>query len=1151
MWLTSIETVGALNLVKMVKSSLWVRGSACLCAVLYGLSPLGAERARAFGGFWSSADARVGQSAEQIVFVDHPDATITAVVRIRYVGPAKTFAWILPVPGRPKVSISSSAVFERLEAATAPQYWVEQTIEDACKDAQPGEAPGAGPGLEAPAGPSVTAPGGVAVVDQGAVGPYQYVTLQASAKRGDPARAALEWLRAHGFAADGGELLAPYLREGQNLLAFKLIGAADGGAIRPLMLTYEREQPSIPLLPSAHAARAPMPVQVWVFGPSQAVPENYRSLVLNDARIDWLTASSFPKGTLPANGVGPFRPQMHKPINYDALVSDAVNEAGGRAFVTELGGPASQYRSKVWSDLDAWQLKILLSQTFADSVDLVAQAKLYYGNWDGWLDTLKQTVALPKGVTPQAFSDNPARYRGQAKVDAGKFLVVLQEQVVKPVTDVASMLNGTPYLTRLFSTVTFDTSSVATTIDPVFTYNADLAQVSQVHIAKQTIECDGSLALDAAPWRVVLPQDGVVRGAALLGWPAAPEGMPFNLKVVMLSNRGAGTVLVDNSALIGKLLYERALRVGHGEALPPRPQVGVRIGGMQTVSAPITHDAKGYATSAPKPYVSQSAPKSGAARISGGGRCSVARVSASGSRGNGLWLAGVLALLALRRRAARTGFGLACAWAVLLCCACRDEGPAGARNVGTAAPRDPRELTREQLRNPDSCKECHPIHFRDWSSSMHAYSARDPVFIAMNQRGQRETHGELGDLCIKCHAPMAVVDKLSKDGLNLDQLPDRQRGVSCYFCHNVTGIEGDHNAMLTLGNDTIMRGPIADPFTPHAHLAEPSEVFDQNHPRSSAMCGGCHDLVLPNGVHLERTFQEYRDGLFSKSATGKPPPFETCVSCHMPGARGAAAEVPGAPERLMHEHLWPGIDVPLIDAPNSAALRSAVEDCQLGAQSFSYFSLEVTPPDLFSFQLETNAGHNQPSGASQDRRMWLEFLAYDKDGKLLDASSGNIGDDDPEDKHERDPSYDPHLLMFRDRIFDAQAKEVHMFWEAAPSPEHPDGFEASALPVASTTYVEGKHSVFKQYRASGPDGTLPARVTARLRMRAIARDVLDDLVASGDLDPAIAGRMPTLNFGAKIEWTPNAGMMKTVYTSVKSECGRYRCLLDPSLPACR
>ena len=1108
-----------------------------LCVAVCWLCPLGAERARAFGGLWSAPTGKVAQSAAQILFVDNPDSTVTAVVRVRYVGPAKTFAWLVPVPGTPKVSVSSSAVFERLDAATAPQYWAEQTVENTCSDARqdtsvPQDRLGPGP----------------AVLDQGAAGPYQYVTLKASSNADDPARAALDWLRASGFTADGSELLAKYLRDGYNVLAFKLSDAADAGAIRPLMLTYERERPSIPLLPIAHAARGPMPMQVWVFGPSQAVPENHASLVLNDARIDWLTAARFPVGTLPANGIGPAGPQLQKPGNYDALVSDAVKEAGGRAFVTELGGPASQYRSKLWSDLDASQLDDLVRQTYADGVDAVAQAKLHYGSWDGWTETLKASVSLPHGVTLRAFSEDPAQYRGRARVDTRRFLQLLQEKVIKPVTDAAALLRGTPYLTRLFTVVSPDASMV----DPVFTYNPDLAQVDRVHIAKLAVECQPSLSLREAPWRMVLPQDGVVRGAGLGAWPAAPQSMPYNLKIVMLSDHGAGSVIADHSEALGDQLYAGSKRAGQGEALPPRPQVGVRIGGTQTVRTP--------PSIAPQPEVKASAPRPGAARVSGGPRCSVTRVSASASGSGWCWLAIALGLRGLHSR--RRGLARNAAqpsrvrrggWSLvlLLCCACRGSAPERARTDHAAPATPSRALTPEQLRDPESCKGCHPVHYREWSSSMHAYSARDPVFIAMNQRGQRETHGKLGDLCIKCHAPMAVVDKLSKDGLNLDRLPDRQRGVSCYFCHNATGIEGDHNAMLTLGKDRTMRGPIADPFASRAHLAEPSDLFDENSPRSSALCGGCHDLVLPNGVHLERTFKEFREGLFSKSATGQPPQFATCVSCHMPFSAGAAAEVPGAPERMLHEHLWPGIDLPLIDFPNSAALRSAVEDCQLGALSLSYFTLEVTPPDLFSFQLETNAGHNQPSGAAQDRRMWLEFLAYDADGKLLDASSGNIADDEPEDEHDRDPNHDPHLLMFRDRIFDAQAKPVHMFWEAAPSKEHPEGFEGSALPVSSTTYIEGKHTILKQYRASDSQGKPPARVTARLRMRAIGQDVLNDLVASGDLEPAIARRMPTLSFGAKIEWTPAIGMQKTVYTSVKPDCEKYRCMLDPSLPSCR
>jgi hypothetical protein len=110
------------------------------------------------------------------------------------------------------------------------------------------------------------------------------------------------------------------------------------------------------------------------------------------------------------------------------------------------------------------------------------------------------------------------------------------------------------------------------------------------------------------------------------------------------------------------------------------------------------------------------------------------------------------------------------------------------------------------------------------------------------------------------------------------------------------------------------------------------------------------------------------------------------------------------------------------------------------------------------------------------------------------------------------------------------------------------------LPVATTTYIQGKHAVIKQYRlrGRGAKGGLPARVTARLRIRPIGLDVLKDLVDSGDLDPAILAQMPTLNFGAQIEWTPEKGLMKTVASTVpKPDCAKYRCLLDPSSQDCR
>ncbi|HTU61876.1 MAG TPA: multiheme c-type cytochrome, partial [Polyangiales bacterium] len=275
-------------------------------------------------------------------------------------------------------------------------------------------------------------------------------------------------------------------------------------------------------------------------------------------------------------------------------------------------------------------------------------------------------------------------------------------------------------------------------------------------------------------------------------------------------------------------------------------------------------------------------------------------------------------------------------------------------------------MTPEQLRDPETCKSCHPKHYQEWSSSMHAYAAVDPVFIAMNKRGQRETNGALGDFCVKCHAPMAVADSLTKDGLNLAQLPDQKRGVSCYFCHNAVGVQGDHNGKLRIANDNVMRGPFADALESGAHGSAFTELFDDTRPEHNAMCGGCHDIVLDSGVELERTFREFNGGLYGQRPMEGAPTLESCPSCHMTGRSAAVAVTAGAPKRVAHEHLFPGIDVALTDFPNKPAMRSAVEDCQLGLASVAFFTLDVTPPNVFTFKVETNAGHNQPSGAAQD-----------------------------------------------------------------------------------------------------------------------------------------------------------------------------------------
>jgi Uncharacterized protein conserved in bacteria (DUF2330) len=611
-----------------------VLGSVGACVAALVLSPAMSPRAYAFGGLWSSETAPVHQAAEEIVFVDNPDATVTAIVAIKYAGPAQKFAWVIPVPGRPTVGVSSSTVFRRLDAATAPEYWVEVTVEGTCKPPAPPDA-GADSGSDVAPGGLDAAPAPIKI-DEGSVGPYDYVNIAVDPSLGDPVRLATDWLTKSGYGRSSldATVLGPYLKDGLHLLAFKLAAGADVGEIRPVVLTYESKVPTIPIRPTAVAARDGMGIQVWVFGPSQAVPENYKSLVLDDARLDWLTGPKYVAGTLPAGGVGPFGGAVSKPSNYDAVVSAAGREAGGQGFVTELGGPASQYRDKVWSPLDDQEFTMISKRRYGDGIDAILAANRRFGGWDGWREAIQGATALPAGVTLDEFGRHPDQYRGVARVDATKFFQLLRKKVLDPVAAAAAMLYRAPYLTRLYSTMSADEM----TLDPSFNYNFDLAQVSNVHIARQSLQCSPTLNPYDAPWRIRLPQGGVIEGRGS-GWPVAEGSMPANLKIVTLSTRGSGAVVKDNSEDIGAKLFDPAKGDG-GPETPRPPQNGMIIGGAQAVTP---HGAGG---AAPAPAPSSRQPP-------GGDRCSVSRVGAGPCAPFAPSLALAAAIFVLRRRGPR------------------------------------------------------------------------------------------------------------------------------------------------------------------------------------------------------------------------------------------------------------------------------------------------------------------------------------------------------------------------------------------------------------------------------------------------------------------------------------------------------------------
>jgi hypothetical protein len=426
-------------------------------------------------------------------------------------------------------------------------------------------------------------------------------------------------------------------------------------------------------------------------------------------------------------------------------------------------------------------------------------------------------------------------------------------------------------------------------------------------------------------------------------------------------------------------------------------------------------------------------------------------------------------------------------------------------------------LTREELLDPATCKECHGKHYEEWSASMHAYAAEDPVFIAMNRRGQEETDGGLGDFCVNCHAPMAVREGAFANGdfTDFEQVPDHLEGVTCYFCHNVVDVERDHNNGLVLADDTTMRANVRNAVEPWAHGVEATAHFDPRKPESSQLCGSCHDIVLDNGLHLERTYEEYQNTIFATSPDEIT--RQSCNDCHMdatPGEETIADYTDSpVPARTRHIHLWPAVDVALTDFPHRPAMESAVARYAL-PNSIVNFVFEALPMSQFQFRvsLETGAGHRQPSGASLDRRMWLEWVAFGWDDDEPIARSGTIGDREVETGHDSDP------WMMRDTLFADEAKtvETHMFWEAV-------ALTARTIPEPMSN-VPGQHTLPSPlYTVPLPGGGPPKRIEFRVRMRPMGLDVLNDLVDSGHLDSAIRDEMKTFTVRADTaEWSdPN------------------------------
>ncbi len=510
-----------------------MRKTHCLLGMtLLGFAAFTPQVAQACGCFAAPTPAQpVVQAGERIVF-GYEDGTVTAHIQIQYQGDASDFAWMLPMPAVPEFRLGSEALFDALEATTAPQFLLQPQAGEGC------DSGGFGCGGEDAALAVADERNGggqssVAVL-QSSAGPYEYAVVRADAK--EPM---FDWLRENGYfvPAASDASFDPYIRPNAFFLALKLKADATTGDLQPIVVEYDSDFPMVPIVLTSMGAVPDMGVLVWVLGSARAIPHNYQHVQINEEYIDW----------------------SNQAANYAEVVSRAIDEAEGHhAFVTEYAGTSEPAQAQIGSASRFGTQDRLAEQTdivsFVDHMRFNAFPALSLRGIlqplllipDSELDPLTDQSAFFGPTLDeqywQVYAEYAARRASSVELDSVALAEQIWTRIVLPTQESIGFLGDFPYVTRMLTFL--DPEEM--TKDPAFSFNPDLPDVSNLHTATQINHCNGAeneLILNDG--RVYLSEPDTFTFSV-----AEREGIPFAVRVEVLGQEGAPRIVTDNQALV-------------------------------------------------------------------------------------------------------------------------------------------------------------------------------------------------------------------------------------------------------------------------------------------------------------------------------------------------------------------------------------------------------------------------------------------------------------------------------------------------------------------------------------------------------------------------------------------------------------------------
>jgi hypothetical protein len=518
---------------------------AATTALLVTLAP---THAHACGGTFCDAGPTpmpVDQSGENILFwIDPNDGNphTEAHIQIQYQGDPEQFAWIVPVTAAPEILVGSQALFDNVLAATVPIITVSTRVDGDCGLLEGGfgcvsdtDCGVCGPNaFNGDGGGEGETGGGFGeegpeILDRGFAGAFEYVVLTA-----ETVDVIVDWLDQAGYQQDpdAPPILDEYLQEDFVFVAFKLRGGTGVGEIHPIAIRYAGVEPCIPIRLTRIAAVEDMAIRAFFLGHDRVVPQNWPHVLLNWAKFDWVA----------------FAVQ-----SYQDLVAAAIDEAGGRAFVTEYAGTDAVV-SPVGIAGDAWDSAVFVDIQPTEVVAALELQQLLACEPIGTAvecefahpqvrPLLERYLPVPDNVSAEEFWECLDCYAGLIDEVAWQaqpgFAAEFEERITEPATHALDMLVDSTHLTRLYTLI----SPHEMLEDPLFHESSGLGDVDSVITATQVTNCEGGPDyIELSDGRKIVLEDSG-------RYPQFDE-MPSAEQIERVPTMGAPQVETDNLAAI-------------------------------------------------------------------------------------------------------------------------------------------------------------------------------------------------------------------------------------------------------------------------------------------------------------------------------------------------------------------------------------------------------------------------------------------------------------------------------------------------------------------------------------------------------------------------------------------------------------------------